>query len=87
MSITFKIIILVMLGWAGLVSLVTGQIYLRTSASKKGPRPRLFGLCLILAGVALALQWGGVVSAAYEIISISVIVSLLGLALILAWLS
>jgi len=87
MALSFKIIILVMLGWAGLVSLVTGQIYLRTSASKQGPFPRLFGLCLILAGATLGLHWAGVVPAAYQIIPIILTGILLGLALILAWLS
>lgn len=56
----FYIIVIAVLAWAGLVSLITGRITLRSGATSKGWMPRAFGACLILAAAVLAARWMGV---------------------------
>ncbi len=87
MSTVFKTIIVAMFAWAGLVSLITGEISIRTSVSRKGPIPRWFGLCMLLAAAILSLYWLGLVPEAIRAVAPVLTVILLAAALILVWLS
>jgi hypothetical protein len=85
MPSVFKIILIVMFAWAGIVSVFTGEIILRSGSAGTGWIPSLFGVCLLLAAATLALQVAGWVPEPYQTFSSIVSGCLLAIAVVLIW--
>ena len=83
MGIVFKIILISVLAWAGLVSLATGRIYLRSGATPKGWMPRAFGACLLSAAAVLAFHGTGLLPPSLQSATVPAAVVLLVLAVAL----
>jgi hypothetical protein len=87
MNIILKWIIIIMAVWAGLVSLITGRILLRSGSTQKGNRPRIFGAGLLVVALLLMVYWLGWIPIEYQSILQIIIIILLVVTLLFGILS